>query len=249
VWLPAERTVFTGNFMGALYGQFPHLYTIRGDRLRSARSFIASVDRLRSLKPELLVTGHDEPIVGAARIQSDLTKVLDMTQYVHDQTVKGMNEGKDLWTLMRETKLPPDLEPAPGRGPIRWYVRAVWEEYSGWFRMESTTELFDVSPAAVWPELLELAGGPDVLAQRASTHVKAGQPVEALLLTDIALSVDAGHRGTREAQIAALEILIDRTEGRHFDELAWLEGELSRAQDAINPSPVSGTSIVEVAEN
>jgi hypothetical protein len=38
VWLPQERTVFTSNLMGALYGQLPHLQTIRGDRPRSARS-------------------------------------------------------------------------------------------------------------------------------------------------------------------------------------------------------------------
>ncbi len=26
VWLPEEKTVFTGNLLGALYGQLPHLY-------------------------------------------------------------------------------------------------------------------------------------------------------------------------------------------------------------------------------
>ena len=36
VWLPEERTVFTGNYLGPIFGTIPNLYTIRGDRLRSA---------------------------------------------------------------------------------------------------------------------------------------------------------------------------------------------------------------------
>jgi alkyl sulfatase BDS1-like metallo-beta-lactamase superfamily hydrolase len=235
VWLPIERAVFTGNLTGALYGQFPHLYTIRGDRQRSARTFIACIEKLLELQPELLVTGHDEPVRGAERVRRDLTKLRDMVQHVHDETVKGMNEGKDLFTLMREVKLPPELEPAPGRGPIRWYVREIWDEYSGWFRMESTTELCDVAPSAIWPELVELAGGADVIAEHARAHVQAGRPVEALHLTDMVVASEPGHRGARLAQIAALEQLIERTGGRHFDELCWLEGELSAAQAVLLP--------------
>jgi alkyl sulfatase BDS1-like metallo-beta-lactamase superfamily hydrolase len=233
VWLPAERTAFIGNLDGALWGQLPHLYTPRGDRPRSAREFIRSVQRVLDLEPELLLTGHDEPIAGAERIRRELGKVRDATEYVHDRTVEGMNEGKDLWTLMAEIRLPEHLEPAPGRGPVRWYVRAVWEEYTGWFRFESTTELYPVPPRAVWPELTELAGGPDVLAERAAAHVAAGRPLEAIHLTDIALSVDPSHRAAREAEIAALEELVERTEGKSYDELTWLESRLDAAHAAL----------------
>jgi alkyl sulfatase BDS1-like metallo-beta-lactamase superfamily hydrolase len=100
VWLPSDRTVFTGNLLGALYGQLPHLYTLRGDRIRIARLFVRSVNRVLNLNPETLITAHDEPIVGADRIRADLMRVRDATQYIHDQTIQGMNAGKDLWTLM-----------------------------------------------------------------------------------------------------------------------------------------------------
>src|SRR5262249_22962112 len=142
VWLPDEKTLFCGNFMGALYGALPNFYTIRGDRDRSVPMFIRDLQRLIDLKPDLLITGHDEPIVGNDRITADLVKIRDAVRYIHDETVKGMNAHKDLPTLMREIKLPAHLEPQPGRGPVQWYVRAVWEEYSGWFMQESTTELY-----------------------------------------------------------------------------------------------------------
>jgi alkyl sulfatase BDS1-like metallo-beta-lactamase superfamily hydrolase len=232
VWLPEDRVVFISNMMGALYGAFPNLYTPRGDRLRSARKFIRSVNRVLALEPEMLITGHGEPIHGAGRIATDLSKVRDAVQYVHDETVEGMNAGKDLFTLMGEIELPDELRLAPGRGPTRWYVRAVWEEYTGWFRHESTTELYATPPRAIWGELVELAGGPDPLVQRAAHHLAAGRPVEALHFTDIVLSRDPSHHGALETEISALEALVAQDEGDRFDELGWLESELGRARSA-----------------
>ena len=153
--------------------------------------------------------------------------------YIHDETVKGMAAHKDVYTLMQEIELPPELQTAPGRGPVRWYVRSVFEEYSGWFHQSSTTELYAVPQKAVWAELAELAGGPEALAKRAAAHVAAGRPVEALHLTDIALAADPSNRAVREAEISALDLLIDRGEGRYYDEIGWLENAIVEAKAAI----------------
>ncbi|MDB6061103.1 MAG: beta-lactamase domain protein [Verrucomicrobiaceae bacterium] len=233
VWLPADKAVFTGNLFGALYGALPHFSTPRGDRQRSTAQFLRDITRVIELKPELLITGHDEPIVGAARIERDLTQLRNAVQYIHDETLKGMNAKTDLFTLMREIKLPSNFKIAAGRGPVSWYVRAVWEEYTGWFRQESTTELYGTPPKAIWSELAELAGGPDVLIERARQHVAAGRAVEALHFTDIALSVDPSHRTGRETEIAALEQLAERNEGRHYDELGWIENEIKTAKNIL----------------
>lgn len=98
----------------------------------SVTRFLEDIDVLLSLRPELLITGHDEPIRGEDHIAVELGRIRDAVRYIHDETVKGMNEHRDLWQLMREIKLPPDLATVPGRGPVSWYVRAVWEQYTGW---------------------------------------------------------------------------------------------------------------------
>jgi len=228
LWLPEERTVWIGNLMGALYGALPHLSTIRGDRPRSAMLFVESVQRVLDLEPELLLTGHDEPIRGAERIQREVGKIVDAVRFIHDRTLEGMNAGKDLHTLMAEIDLPAELQPQPGRGPVSWYVRAVWEEYVGWFRGESLTELYAVPQRAIWNELAELAGGVDALAERAWRHVREGRPVEALHYTDIALGVDRNNRQAREARIAAMESLLARSNYTAYDEARLLELELGR---------------------
>ena len=77
VWLPDSRTVFVGNLTGPLFGHVPNLVTIRGDRYRDALTHIASLDRVRSLGAERLVTGHFDPIDGAERIHHELTAMHD----------------------------------------------------------------------------------------------------------------------------------------------------------------------------
>ena len=54
VWMPEHRTVFIGNLMGPFFGHVPNLYTLRGDKIRSAMAFIHSVDRVIALGPETL---------------------------------------------------------------------------------------------------------------------------------------------------------------------------------------------------
>lgn len=234
VWLPVEKILFVGNLMGAIYGAPPHFSTIRGDRQRSVPRFLEDIARLIALEPEMLVTGHGAPTIGKAQVAADLGKLHAAVTYIHDETVKGMNAQQDVKTLMRDIALPDELVLAPGRGPTSWYVRAVWEEYAGWFQHASTTELYGVPPSTVWPEVAALAGGATVLAEKAKVRVAAGQPVEALHLTEIALAAEPDSRPAHEAALAAYEALLKANRGIHFDELGWLEGRIIATKAAID---------------
>ena len=108
--------------------------------------------------PGTLFNGHDV-FRGADEIETTMTKVRDATEYLRDRTIDGMNSGADLWTLMRDVTLPSELALPQVHGKVPWIVRAIWEEHVGWFRYESTTELYDVPPSSVWPDVVELAGG------------------------------------------------------------------------------------------
>jgi len=108
VWMPEQRAVFIGNLMGPFFGHVPNLYTLRGDKIRSAIAFIHSVDRVIALLPETLFNGHDV-FRGADEIEATMTKVRDATAYLRDRTIDGMNAGSDLWTLMRDVTLPNEL--------------------------------------------------------------------------------------------------------------------------------------------
>jgi glyoxylase-like metal-dependent hydrolase (beta-lactamase superfamily II) len=232
VWLPEERVLFTGNLMGALQGSLPNFYTARGDRDRSVGQFLRDIDHLIGLEPALMITGHGEPVVGASTIASQLTRLRDAVRYIYDATIDGMDAGKSLHQLMAEIELPENLKHQPGRAPVSWYVRAVWEELCGWFRQESTTELYPVPQKAVWNDLIEAAGA-DTLLARAQAHLTAGRPVEALHLTEMLVGCDPANRDALKTQVDAIELLIERGEGAYFDEQGWLETERKRALSAM----------------
>jgi alkyl sulfatase BDS1-like metallo-beta-lactamase superfamily hydrolase len=222
VWLPEERICLCGNTFGPVFGHIPNLVTIRGDRYRDALTAIASVERVRDLQAELLVTGHFEPIAGQARIDAELTRLRNAIQYVHDETVAGMNAGKDVRTLMREITLPPECEVGQGYGKVDWDVRAVWENYSGWFQHRSTTELYPVGFDAVTADVVELAGD-DALVDRAREHLGAGRPLHAIHLAEL---VPPDHSGAREVLKQAHEKLL--ASSTNFWESAWLRHQLAR---------------------
>ncbi|MBT8466289.1 MAG: MBL fold metallo-hydrolase [Deltaproteobacteria bacterium] len=223
--LPDHEIVFTGNLFSALFGHFPNLVTIRGDRYREALVFIESLERVRALEPEILLPGHGGPVVGKETIQEELIRLRDAVQYVHDETVKGMNHGKAVHSLMREIQLPPELEVGQGYGKVSWSVRAIWETYAGWFHHSSTTELYDVPQRAVHGDLVELAGGTDAIAERAASKLEAGEPVEAIHLAEVALSADATNVAAVEVMIAAHEKL--ESESENFWLTQWLRKQLA----------------------
>ena len=232
VWLPDSRILFTGDTLGPIFPMWPNLYTLRGEKMRFAAEYIQTLDHLIALEPEILVPSHFEPIEGAAEVRAGLQRIRDAVAYVHDAVVDGMNAGRNVYELMRDIQLPPELELTEAHGKVSWVVRSIWEGYAGWFYLDSTTELYPVPASNMYGELAELSGGADVLARRAAEHVEAGRAVEALHLVEVALAADANHRASLEARLGALEQLLERAAGVNFYEVRWLTHRiaLTRAQ-------------------
>jgi alkyl sulfatase BDS1-like metallo-beta-lactamase superfamily hydrolase len=145
-----------------------------------------------------------------------------------------MNAGKDVFELMRDIQLPESLAIGQGHGKTSWCVRAVYEEYAGWFHYESTAELYPVPARAVHPDFVELAGA-EALVERAHAHAEAGRPVEALHLTDAVLGVDPADTAALQVRATALEQLIERSGGENFSEVQWLRGRLAETRAALAP--------------
>jgi alkyl sulfatase BDS1-like metallo-beta-lactamase superfamily hydrolase len=216
VWLPQLRAAFVGD---NYYESFPNLYTLRGTKPRWALDYVQSIDRVLALSPEVLLPSHGAPVIGEAEVKRALTRYRDAILYVHDTTVRGMNEGKDVFTLMREVRLPPELEVGEGYGTIAWSVRGIYEGYAGWFD-GNPSGMYATPAAAVYPELVKMAGGAAAVAARAKQLVDAGSLLEGLHLADVALAADAGDRAALEARLRALEALDAKS--ANSNERGWL---------------------------
>ncbi|MGQ0736778.1 MAG: MBL fold metallo-hydrolase [Acidobacteriota bacterium] len=222
VWIPSLKAAFVGD---NYYESFPNLYTLRGTRPRWALDYVESLNKVLALDPELVLPSHGAAIRGREEVRRRLTKYRDAIQFVHDATVRGMNEGKDVLTLMREIRLPPELDIGESYGRLTWSIRGIHEGYVGWFDGNVSTMFGPASQA--YAEIVRLAGGPDAVAGRAR-QLAATDPVQALYLTDMALGVDSGHRAALEARIAALRALDARS--INSNERGWLAAGIRDAE-------------------
>lgn len=225
VWLPEHRIAIVSNLLGPLFPHFPNLNTLRGDRYRQVEPYLETVRKLRGLQPETLVTGRGDPIVGAEVIDACLSRLHDAVQWVHDQTVAGMNAGTDVWSLMREIQLPAPLRVGQGYGKVAWAVRTIWETYVGWFKLQSTTELYPDLRTAALAELVEAAGA-DRALERARGALERGDALLAIHLAEGVLAGDAGHRGARALMAGAHRHLLDNGGDVSFWESGWLRAQI-----------------------
>jgi len=217
VWIPQWKAAFTGdNF----YASFPNIYTLRGTEPRMALDYVHSLDKVLTWRPEILLPSHGPVLRGETEIATRVKMYRDAIRYVHDAVVMGMNDGKDVFTLMREIKLPEHLNVGEGYGKLTWSIRGIYEGYAGWFDLNPAT-MYEAPPSSPYADLVKLAGGPDPVVARALEVLQKGQAAEALRLTDAALAANAAHRGALEARLKALEYLRDQS--KNSNERGWLE--------------------------
>jgi alkyl sulfatase BDS1-like metallo-beta-lactamase superfamily hydrolase len=236
VWIPAYKTAFIGdNYAGIDLPEpmsFPNLYALRGTKPRWALDWISSIDKVLALKPEVVLSGHGDPIFGNAEITRRLTRLRDAIQYVHDEVVKGMNSGKDVFTLMREVKLPASYDLSEVFGKVSWSVRGIYDGYAGWFDTNPAT-MYELPPSSVYPDLVKLAGGPEPLVRLALEKVEAGEPVAALHLTDVVLGYDQKNNAALGARLKALNYLRERCQ--NYVEAGWLEYGIRTTKEKMAP--------------
>jgi len=229
VWIPEYRIAFTGD---NIYGSFPNLYTLRGTKPRWALDYIASLERVESWQPAIVAPSHEQPIYGVDAIRERLRRYRDAILFVHDETVRGMNAGTDVFTLMQTITLPPELDIGEGYGAVAWSVRGIYEGYLGWFD-ENPATMYAVAPQATYRELITLLGGPEPVLARAQALVAAGRHAEALRLTDVVLASDAANRTALETRLAAVEALFAAS--TNINERGWLNAARRTLQARLAP--------------
>jgi glyoxylase-like metal-dependent hydrolase (beta-lactamase superfamily II) len=228
VWMPTEKIAFTGNVFGPVWLSMPFLNTLRGDKPRLVRNYLKSLETIRDLGAEIVVTGHGDAIRGKERIRADLDKLHAAVSHVRDYTLDGMKAGRDVHTLMREFAWPEGLAIGEFHGKASWAVKSIWREYSGWLHYEDgTTALYGVPRSSVDAELAELAGGAEVLAARARARLDAGQALEAVHLTDVALAGEPDSTAALRVRKAAHEALLAASGGSNLSETMWLRSEIA----------------------
>ncbi len=238
VWLPEHRIALISNMLGPLFPHFPNLNTLRGDRYRFPEAYLKTVRTLRDLQPELLITGRAAPVGGAELIDACLARLHGAVDFVHTETLRGMNEGTDISTMMREVQLPAHLRVGQGYGKVSWCVRTIWEIYVGWFKLHSTTEIYPDARVDALAALVDAAGA-DVAVEVARSALGRGDAIVAIHVAEGVLAGDAANDDALAVMVDAHQHLLDSGGEQNLWEDGWLREQIARWTPARTRGSVS----------
>ncbi|WP_329236359.1 MBL fold metallo-hydrolase [Streptomyces sp. NBC_00111] len=190
-----------------------NVLTLRGAQVRDAHAWASYITESIQLfdGTDTLIGSHNWPTWGHDAVMRMLTQQRDAYAYLHDQTVRLMNQG------LTGPEIAEEIQAFPGElgrawnvrgyyGSISHNVKAVYQRYMGWY---------DGNPAHLWPHppvgqaerYVAAIGGADTTVARAREAFEDGDLRWAAELLNHVLFAEPEHASARELQIATYEQL------------------------------------------
>jgi alkyl sulfatase BDS1-like metallo-beta-lactamase superfamily hydrolase len=210
VWLPEKKALMPGD---NIYRTFPNLYTIRGTTHRDVKGWIDSLDHMRSLNPNYLYPSHTKVLEGP-EVMETLTLYRDAIQYVHDQTIRLMNQGLYPDQIVEMIELPDEIANSPFLkefyGTIRWSVKSIFNGYLGWFN-GNISELDPLSRVAEASRIAAMVGGADNIYLQLEEAVNREDMQWALQLSDHLIALEYKLKQVNSLRAIAAEHIGQRS--------------------------------------
>jgi alkyl sulfatase BDS1-like metallo-beta-lactamase superfamily hydrolase len=209
VWVPSMKALIPGDLF---YWGFPMLSSpMKPDR--PVLAWARSLNRMRELRPELLVPSHSKPLDGMKAIDEILANYARAIGFVHDETVKGINQGLPVEQIRRGVRLPEDLAKlaylTEGYGKVTWAVNGIYRQYTGWYDLNPTS-LRRNPHGLLERTLLAASGGAGPLNTQARAAFEADRHQLVLELTDIVLAAQPRNEVAVALRIGSLRMLGER---------------------------------------
>jgi len=190
-----------------------NLLTLRGALVRDphvwSHYLTEAIERFGG-EAEVVFTSHHWPTWGNAEINKFLRIQRDLYGYLHDQTLRLLNQGYTGDEIAEKIELPPALVASWSThgyyGSVSHNVKAIYQRYMGWF---------DGNPARLWPHppqpqaerYVAAIGGIDRVVELAQAAFDEGDYRWAATLLDHAVFTDENHSAARALYADTLEQL------------------------------------------
>lgn len=161
-------------------------------------------------RTDVVFASHHWPTWGRDNIVEYLSLQRDLYAYLHDQTLRLINQGHTGIEIAEQFELPPALQAAWHThgyyGSVSHNVKAVYQRYMGWFD-GNPGRLWQHPPEALGPRYVDAMGGIDRVVELARRAFDSGDYRWAATLLDHAVFTDEHHRGARALYAEVLEQL------------------------------------------
>ena len=241
LYFPKQRVLDTAEVVT----QNMHIvYTIRGAEVRDAAlwsRYIAEVRERYLGRADVLIAQHHWPVWGGERIARMLALQRDLYKFIHDQSVRLLNQGMLPGDIAETLRLPPTLANEWSTrgyyGTLRHNARAIYQKYLGWYDA-NPAHLDPLPPQAQAAKLIDYMGGIDRLVERARIDFTRGEYRWVAWIMSEAVFADPKHAGARALAADALEQL-----GYQAEAGTWRGAYLTGAQELRKGVPkLPGTS-------
>ena len=190
-----------------------NLLTLRGALVRDPHAWSGylteAIDTFAD-RAEVVFASHHWPTWGRESIVEFLSLQRDMYAYLHDQTLRMLNQGHTGVEIAEMFQLPPALEGAWHThgyyGSVSHNVKAIYQRYMGWFD-GNPARLWPHPPEALAPRYVAAMGGIDRVVELAQSAFDSGDFRWAATLLDHAIFTDSEHAAARALYSDTLEQL------------------------------------------
>ncbi|HEX5376714.1 MAG TPA: alkyl sulfatase dimerization domain-containing protein [Solirubrobacterales bacterium] len=190
-----------------------NILTPRGALVRDPRIWAHYLDEAIDLfgeRSDVLFAGHHWPCWGGERIVDYLEKQRDLYTYLHDQTLRLMNQGLTGPEIAEAIELPPSLAEEwhcrEYYGSISHNVKAIYQRYMGWFD-GNPAHLWEHPPVEQSRRYVEFMGGSETVLEKARASFEEGDYRWVAEVVNRVVFAEPENREARELQAKALERL------------------------------------------
>jgi alkyl sulfatase BDS1-like metallo-beta-lactamase superfamily hydrolase len=159
---------------------------------------------------EVVFASHHWPTWGRERAVEFIAQQRDMYAYLHDQTLRLLNQGLVGSEIAEALELPPALVAAWHAhgyyGSVSHNVKAIYQRYMGWYD-GNPAHLWSHPPVAAAERYVAAMGGSDAAVAEAQRAYDEGDYRWAVQVLDHVLFADDHHEGARALQADAFEQL------------------------------------------
>lgn len=182
---PTEMNTFFPQFKAMWMAEnttntMHNLLTPRGAQVRDARiwaKFLDDTINIYGPNVDVKFQSHHWPMWGRDKIIDYWKKQRDMYKYIHDQSVRLMNNGLIGSEIAEEIQMPPELNNFwPDRGyygTLKHNSRAVYQRYMGWYD-GNPADLDDLPPEPAGKKYVEYMGGEAAILEKAKKDFDEG---------------------------------------------------------------------------
>ncbi|OBJ67039.1 alkyl sulfatase [Mycobacterium colombiense] len=180
-----------------------NLLTLRGALVRDPRAWSGylteAIDTFAD-RADVVFASHHWPTWGRDNIVAFLSLQRDLYAYLHDQTLRLLNQGYTGVEIAEMFQMPPALDQAWHTrgyyGSVSHNVKAIYQRYMGWFD-GNPARLWPHPPESLAPRYVAAMGGIDRVVGLAKEAFDSGDYRWAATLLDHVMFTDSDHAGAR----------------------------------------------------